>query len=492
MTKLNGWKMGCVVFVLCLATAIAASAQTFTTLFKFNGSDGANPIAMSLIQGADGHLYGSTVQGGTGSCINSVGCGTIFKLTARGLSTIFNFTCTQTTCDPAFPVGTLTLDNNGTLYGVANAGGSFFCGQSNGCGGIFKITSSGELTPLFTFTTFSQGYLPWGLTLANDGNFYGTAWLGGTECDGSIGCGTAFKLTATGTFSVLDDFSGLDAFPAAQLTLGSDGELYGATMGSPVSNGSVFKMTRSGEMRNLPIGSSSGAAIPSAGLVQAVDGNFYGTTEYDSSNLSGGGTVFKVTPQGGFSILHSFCQVNCSDGSQPQGALMQATDGNLYGMTRYGGDLTCNPPSGCGTIFQISPDGAFVSLHSFDGMDGESPVNGLVQRTNGVLYGVTYGGGKLGKTCSLGCGTIFSLDMGLGPFASFVVPVGNVGQTGGILGQGFTGTTSVSLNGTPASFTVVSDTFIRATVPEGGTTGYVTVTTPSGVLTSNVPFHVIP
>jgi hypothetical protein len=82
--------------------------------------------------------------------------------------------------------------------------------------------------------------------------------------------------------------------------------------------------------------------------------------------------------------------------------------------------------------------------------------------------------------------------MGLGPFVSFVRPVGKVGQTGGILGQGLTGTSSVSLNGIPASFTVVSDTFIRATVPAGATTGYVTVATPSGTLTSNVSFHVIP
>ena len=121
--------------------------------------------------------------------------------------------------------------------------------------------------------------------------------------------------------------------------------------------------------------------------------------------------------------------------------------------------------------------------------DGVQPFGGLLQATDGKFYGTTYSGGDLG--CDGGYGIVFSLDVGLSPFVTFVRAAGKVGQTGGILGQGFTGTTSVSLNGIPASFTVVSDTYIRATVPAGATTGYVTVTTPSGTLTSNVPFHVI-
>jgi uncharacterized repeat protein (TIGR03803 family) len=118
--------------------------------------------------------------------------------------------------------------------------------------------------------------------------------------------------------------------------------------------------------------------------------------------------------------------------------------------------------------------------------DGFNPVGGLLQATNGNFYGTTELGGNAGDY-----GTVFSLDMGLGPFVAFVRGSGEVGQTGGILGQGFTGTTSVSLNGIPASFTVVSDTFIKATVPPGATTGFVTVVTPTGMLTSNVPFRVL-
>jgi uncharacterized repeat protein (TIGR03803 family) len=131
-----------------------------------------------------------------------------------------------------------------------------------------------------------------------------------------------------------------------------------------------------------------------------------------------------------------------------------------------------------------------TTLHSFSNTDGGSPYGSLLQATNGIFYGTTSRGGN--EICApLGCGTVFSLSTGFGPFVAFVRPYGKVGQIGGVLGQGFTGTTSVLLDGTAASFTVVSDTFIRATVPPGATTGYVTVTTPSGTLTSNVPFHVI-
>jgi uncharacterized repeat protein (TIGR03803 family) len=137
-------------------------------------------------------------------------------------------------------------------------------------------------------------------------------------------------------------------------------------------------------------------------------------------------------------------------------------------------------------VFEMSPAGMLITLHNFEGPDGSNPYAPLFQATDGNFYGTTYIGGVYDD------GTIFSLATGLGPFVTFVRAAGRAGQTGGILGQGLTGTTDVSLNGTPAAFTVVSDTFIKATVPVGATTGYVTVTTPTGTLTSNVPFYVIP
>jgi uncharacterized repeat protein (TIGR03803 family) len=195
----------------------------------------------------------------------------------------------------------------------------------------------------------------------------------------------------------------------------------------------------------------------------------------------GCGTVFRITLSGDLTTLHTFCTSgNCPDGSEPQARLVQATDGNLYGTTYRGGE---GGSDGAGTVFAITPAGSLAMLHSFTGFDGDFPQEGLIQDTSGILYGVTSGVAAQG--------TSYSLDMGLGPFVTFVQAAGRVGQTGPILGQGFTGTTSVSFNGIPASFTVVSDTFLKATVPQGATTGHVTVTTPSGTLTSNVVFHVL-
>jgi uncharacterized repeat protein (TIGR03803 family) len=212
--------------------------------------------------------------------------------------------------------------------------------------------------------------------------------------------------------------------------------------------------------------------------VQGTNGNFYGVT--GSGGTHEAGTVFEITPQGKLTTLYSFCAVqpNCADGAIPVG-VTQATDGNIYGTTGSNG------ANGFGTVFDITAEGVLTTLYSFDGFDGAFPGAGLLQRTNGSFYGTTTGGGTYTD------GTLFSLDMGLGPFVAFVRGAAKVGQDFGILGQGFTGTTSVSLNGTPASFTVVSDTLIRATVPAGATTGYVIVNTPSGTLTSNVPFQVI-
>jgi len=178
--------------------------------------------------------------------------------------------------------------------------------------------------------------------------------------------------------------------------------------------------------------------------------------------------------------------LNCADGAFPSSALAWASDGNAYGTASLGGDLPCGvEDTGCGTIFKITPAGALTTLHTFEGTDGDFP-GPLVQGTDGTFYGVTASGGAGGD------GTIFNLSVGLSSFVRLPQDSGEVGQSGGILGQGFTGTTGVFFNGTPANFTVESDTYIRATVPAGATTGYVTVTTPSGTLTSNVPFRVIP
>ena len=158
---------------------------------------------------------------------------------------------------------------------------------------------------------------------------------------------------------------------------------------------------------------------------------------------------------------------------------MQATDGYLYGTTAYGG------ADDFGTIFKISTRGKYQQLYSFSSTTGENPVAAPLQHTSGLFYGSTEYGGTYGY------GVIYSLGMGLGPFITFVRANGKVGQKAQILGQGLTGTTSVTFNGLPASsFTVVSDTYMTAVVPSGATSGTVTVKTPSGMLISNKTFRV--
>jgi uncharacterized repeat protein (TIGR03803 family) len=188
--------------------------------------------------------------------------------------------------------------------------------------------------------------------------------------------------------------------------------------------------------------------------------------------------VFKLNQSGKVSVLYAF--KNIPDGANSESGLALGTDGNLYGTTGYGGK------GNGGTLFQLTLTAAHKILYYF-GVKGETPLGTLVQDTDGKFYGTTYAGGRSGV------GTVYSLDMGLAPFVTFVQPNGKVGRTAQILSQGLTGTTSVTFNGIPAtSYTVVNDTYMTAVVPTGATTGPVVVTTPSGTLTSNKSFRVIP
>jgi len=318
---------------------------------------------------------------------------------------------------------------------------------------------------------------------ATDGNFYGT-----TSTYGRGGLGTIFRITPDGTLTTLYSFcTQADCAdggePAARLIQATNGQLYGTT-GSGGANGygTVFEVTQNGSLTTLYSfcgQSSCPDGLQPSQLLQAGDGNFYGTARYGGGR-SDNGTVFRVTPRGTLTTLHRFCtQTGCLDGAQPVGGLVQATDGNFYGTTEGGG------ATGVGTVFKITAEGILTTLHSFDCFDGCYPYAALVEGTDGNFYGTTY-------AVAAGSGTVFRLSVGLSPFISLVRDSGKVGSPIGVLGQGFTGTTDVSVNGTPASFTVVSDTYLTAKVPSGATTGFVTVTTPSGTLTSNKQLVVKP
>jgi uncharacterized repeat protein (TIGR03803 family) len=474
MTKPHGSKRVQFLLLFCVATAVVSPAQVFNFV-SFDGPDGANPSHMTFVQGVDGGIYGTTEFGGANEG------GTIFKIASGAtLNTLYSF-CAQSNCgDGAYPFSGLVLATDGNFYGTTQQGGA------NGQGTFFEVTARGMLTTLYSFCAQPDcidGSYPFAGLALSDGNFYGT-----TQGGGSNGYGVVFKITPTGQITTLHNFNSVDgAEPDAALVQATDGNFYGTTSsGGTYGFGTVFKITPRGLLTTLHNFKMSDGSAPVGGLMQAIDGNLYGTTYSGGPNngcFDGCGTIFKIVVHSGFTTLHSF---DGADGAYASATLVQATDGNLYGTTASGG----NPVYG--TVFKTTLAGTLTTLHAFDNADGFGPDGGLLQSTSGKFYGTTYQGGDFACGSPYGCGTVFSLDMGLGPFVAFVLPAGKVGQTGGILGQGFTGTTSVLLNGTPVTFTVVSDTYIRGTVPVGATTGYVSVTTPSGTLTSNVPFHVLP
>jgi len=472
------------VLVFC-ATAVVSPAQTFTSLFSFDRTDGKAPYLVSLVQGTDGNLYGTTQYGGA----KKLNFGTVFRVTPSGaLTSLYTF-CGQPGCaDGGYPYSGLVLGTDGNFYGTTN-------------GAVFRITPAGTLTVLYNFCSqpnCADGSGPVGaLVQASDGAFYGTTNAGGTDNKGTI-----FKITATGTLTTLHSFDGTDgATPAGALIQGTDGSFYGTTEyggasfacgGAFLGCGTVFKITPGGTLTTLHSFKGNDGNNLFSGLIQGADGNFYGTTA-EGGSLSGAcaygcGTIFKITPGGALTTLHSF---DSTDGSYPTSSLIQATDGNFYGTTGFGADLSCDIGGvGCGTIFKMTASGTLTTLHSFNGADGNDPSGGLFQATSGILYGTTANGG-ISQACDFApCGTIFSLAVGLGPFVETLPAAGKVGAAVKILGSKLTGATSVTFNGTPAAFTVVSGSLITTTVPAGATTGPVQVTKPVGTVSSNIPFRV--
>jgi uncharacterized repeat protein (TIGR03803 family) len=314
---------------------------------------------------------------------------------------------------------------------------------------------------------------------AFDGNFYGTTTQAGDYAACPIGCGTIFKITASGELTTVHNFKSTDgADPSGPLLLATDGNLYGTTsMDGPEGYGTIFKFT-GGTLTTLFGFDIDNGQGPTGGLVQAADGNFYGTTPGDggpSCEGTGCGTFFRFTPAGDLTNLHEF---NTKNGYEPVARLLQATDGNFYGSNRDGG-ITETCVDGCGTIFEITPAGSLTTLYRFPGIPvGESPTAGMIQGTDGNLYGTTTNGGATGD------GSVFRLAVGLGPFVKLLPNAGSVGAAVKILGNDLTNATAVSFNGTPAGFTIVSATEIATTVPAGASTGSVQVTLPGATLLS--------
>jgi uncharacterized repeat protein (TIGR03803 family) len=505
MTRIKNYRMSAIALLALtvVAAATPAYAQTYSVIYNFGNRTGDPMYPAGVIaQGRDGALYTTSAFGGS-----ATGEGAVFKIGLSGqLEVLYSF-CSQANCaDGEEPFGGLTLRPDDHFLGSTKMGAGTSCESQIGCGTVFDISPTGTLTTLYTFTDGTAGGNPSGPPiLGPDGSFYGVASNGNPPSS----CGTLYKITPgsaasppTAVFTLLHRFDRIHGCnPNGPLVLGTDGNFYGTTGTNAAGEEGVF-FRLSVPPHKAPVvtvlANFNGESLPNPNgpLIQGSDGNFYGTTWYPQSG-EGGGMIFRISPTGTLTVVHTLN--GTTDGLWPL-SLVQATDGNFYGVAADGGTSSNSncANGGCGTLFQITPTGSYSVLYNFDFTTGNPNPYGTypgatqVQHTNGQLYGDIFFGGTSGNADCIpnGCGVFYSWDASLPPFVSTVPFMGKAGSFVEILGQGFDSTTSVSFNGTPATATVVSGTYLKATVPPGATSGFVTVTTSNGTLTSNKQFIV--
>ena len=452
--------------VLVLPAFGTQAGVVFTNLHSFTGTnDGANPYA-GLVQGSDGNLYGTASSGG----LNNLG--TLFKLGTNGaLTRLYSFDGTS----GAAPYAALVQGADGDFYGTTYAGGA------SDLGTIFQFTTNGTLTTLFSFTGTNnpyQGANPGAaLVQASDGSFYGTAGYGGWTNASYYGhgYGSVFQLTSNGTVGFPAVFGNTNgAYPAGGLLLGRDGNFYGTTTwggrgitGGFPGYGTVFKMTPDGTLTNIYLftGFDDGGFIY-AGLAQGRDGYLYGAA------FSGGsasyGTLFKVSTNGAFTPLHTFSYLD--DRGSPYGGMTEGSDGNFYGTTygAYAGFF--------GSIFSVTPGGAYTNLFFFNNANGSHPVGVLVQGADGNFYGTTSEGG------ANGLGTVFQLSVPLPPvIKTLTLTNGTVTLTwSAVAGQTYQAQYSDDLTQTNWTF---------FTKPSVANSGVMTATDSAGIASSAQRFY---
>ena len=472
MRERSSRRIAITIALFCFAAVVASPAQTFNTIFTFNGFNGDGPLA-PLTQGTNGKFYG-TSQGGSPNR-----GGTVFELTPSGEMPMRYGFCALTNCDDGRqPVASVIQAANGSFVGVTTEGGNgSFCFSSNTCGTFFEITAAGQLNTLYNFCSqvnCGDGYSPASTPVEANGNFYGADAFGGADSAGLI-----YEIAADGTFSIRYTFCSqtncADGSGPSGLVRGANGNFFGSTnFFGKNGSGTIFEITSSGQLTTLYNFTGFSGDVGGANLIQASNGNLYGTT-LNFANFVG--EIFELTKTGKFVILYTFCcQAQLSD---PVG-LIQASDENFYGIANQGG-ANFN-----GGIFKMTPSGkvsTYINFPScqFTCADGFNPT-GLMQATDGNFYGVMDAGGLGNCFGRAGCGTVYKVTTGLPPFVALQPNYGKVGSNVKILGNNLTGTAGVTFNGTPAAFTVVSDTYIKATVPPAATTGTLEVVTSSGTL----------
>jgi uncharacterized repeat protein (TIGR03803 family) len=468
----------CAALVLALVTA-PAQGQTPTTIYTFAGNgEPANPLNSSVAQGRDGNYYFST-------CIPTTLDSVLFNITPSGtLTTVY----TPINCSAG-----VTLGTDGDFYGVVND--LSCCG--NTLGEVYKVTSAGTATILYTFTGGSDGADPGPAPIeGTNGIFYGVT------TSNHVPNSTAYSITSSGTLKTLHTFTGTDGqCLGAQLVQGTDGNFYSQTQCGGTNNlGVIFKMTPTGTVTVLHNFAGSDGSTGSWALMQAKDGNFYGTTRGGGTN--GAGVIFKITSSGTYTVLYNFPSTgNQYSGNFPFSGLIQATNGLLYGVTGNVGG-----PFAWGSIYSFNTTtSTYTTLYNFTGgTDGGQPYGPLLQHTDGLLYGTTYVGGNVGgsSSCSTvewdgelvgtgGCGTVFTENIGAKAFIRLQTTSGSVGSKVSMFGQGFSSSSVVKFNGVAAAKPTLSGTtYLTATVPAGASDGFVTVTTGTSTLTSTQSYTV--
>lgn len=447
-----------------LAGSLSPLHAQYKTIYSFgNYGTPSCPSAGTISQSPGGSLVSTDWSG----CSNNADMNppAAFEIGFQGA----NFTMLQKFTTPfAWPEGGLTLGTDQRFHGTIYAAGA------RNHGAVYRLSPAGDIVYQHSFEGGADGGYPGSAPIQGaDGAYYGT-----TNGSASAYAGTVYKIDTAGRYSVLHLFTTTDGRgPVASLVQGTDLNFYGATIsGGQNGMGTFFRISSSGNFSVLHDFTSAEGNGPFSSLIQASDGNFYGTTA--SGGTTGGGAVLKMTPGGNVTILYSFTLYS-RDGYSPGAGLVEATDGNFYGSLLEGGAAQG------GTLYRLTPAGVFTKLHDFRQVSGEFPQNTPMQHTSGKLYGTAFGGSTYND------GVIWEYDAGLAPFVTFVNGFGQVGTTVYILGQYFqSGVSTVSFNGVAAQNPVISPTYIKATVPAGATTGFVTVTTSKGTLTSNKRFVV--
>jgi len=371
-------------------------SYAFSSIYTFAGPpDGFAPTG-GLVQDAAGNLYGTTTGGG------DFNHGTVFKVDASGKETLlYSFAGGR---DGTTPSSALVRDSSGNLYGTASGG-------AHNAGTIFKIDPNGTFSLLYTFAGGADGGNNPGfltsdspLLLDSAGNLYGATFTGGqVKCKpfGVLaGCGVVFRVDPSGVESVLYSFTGGNdgGNPSAGLIRDSAGNFYGTSGGGAAGGGVVFKLDSLGQLTILySFTGGMDGGVPSGRLLRDSAGNFYGTTV--GGGAAGNGTVFKITPSGKRTVLHSFA--GSPDGAVPEAGLVMDSAGNLYGTTVIAGTGLV------GMVFRIDSAGNETVLHNFAGLDGSNPSSALMIDKSGHLYGTTTSGGP-----GPGYGNVFKLTRG--------------------------------------------------------------------------------